>query len=50
MDASSLLSLVAGLLGLLAKRSGNILILHKDEAHVVNQGYTSSGVSRRLEY
>lgn len=50
MGAFSLLSLAAGLLGLLAKCSENILSLHKDEAHVVNQGYASSVVSRRLEY
>lgn len=48
MGASSLLSLVAGLLGLLAKCSENVLSLHKNEAHVVNQGYASSAV--RLEY
>lgn len=50
MGASSLLSLVSGLLGLLAKHSHNIVSLHKDEAHVVNQGCASSVVSRRLEY
>lgn len=50
MGASSLLSLVAGLFGLLAKCSENILSLHKDEAHVVNHRYASSVVSRRFEY
>lgn len=42
MGASSLLSLVVGLLGLLAKHSENTLSLHKDEACVVNWGYASS--------
>lgn len=49
MCASSLLSLVVGLLGILAKRSENILSFQTDETHLANQGCASSLVSWKPE-